>query len=956
MSGSELVTIENEEAANRPTGEVRLEDYRPPSWRIDEVYLDFALAAETTRVTALLHCQRQEPGAPLCLDCDTSTVRLLSFALWPEEAGEVVDFRWKEKPGTQPVGQVAVNKRQVVVTGALPDLLWAVAEVELVPKENMALSGLYESASGLFTQCEPEGFRRIVPFIDRPDVLARYRVRLSADSSRYPVLLANGNPIAAGRLDGGRHFVVWDDPFPKPCYLFALVAADLVASEAEVALADGRRALLQVWTAHAHRERAQWALACLKAALHWDERRFGRVLDLDRYMIVAVDDFNMGAMENKGLNLFNAKYVLVTHETATDSDYANVESIVGHEYFHNWTGNRITCRDWFQLTLKEGLTVFRDQEFSADQLAAAAPTPEAAAAAQAVKRIEDVAALWAIQFPEDAGPMRHPIRPRRYRAIDNFYTATVYEKGAEVVRLLHTLLGEERFRRGMDRYFALYDGQAVTCEDFVAAMAEANGVDLSAFLHWFDAAGTPEVGVSWCWVGDGDQAVVELTLTQTLPDWDVASKPLLIPVRLGWVGRQGRALPFRIAQGQEGSPAGAEETHQQRLIPIDSNQEVTETVVLLDRPVKRWYCHGLARADGPVPSLLRGFSAPVRLRWCATSDGREPVADLLQRFAGDCDPFNRWQAGQALMAEAITTAAWEPSSGADWFPAFLTAWQQALVDEALDAHYRMRLLLPPTEAVVQHDWPRPVDPVVLRERLMAFWRVVAQTANQMPLEALLDRHTPPGPYCYTPQAAGSRALAGLILKWLAVGDAPEAEELLAARWGQAQSLTERLMVLDAALCYGKEQVAEFYLAAFAAHYEREPLVLDKWLHRYATRWTWQGQRPAAVVEQVAALTHHPHFRWETPNRVYALILALFAHNSAVVAATGEPAWMLWQEAVGRLDATNPLVAARLARTLEQAPSWIEPYRSAALAAAQNIAATARSSEVQEVVGRILSAG
>ncbi len=954
MSKSEQMTIENEEVANRPTGEVCLEDYRPPSWRIDEVFLDFALAAEATRVTALFHCQRQEPGAPLCLDCDASTVRLISFALWPEEAGRVIDFRWTENPGAQPVGKATVTERQVVVSGALPDRLWAVAEVDLVPKENTALSGLYESASGLFTQCEPEGFRRIVPFIDRPDVLARYRVRLSADASRYPVLLANGNPIAAGPLDGGRHFVVWDDPFPKPCYLFALVAADLVATETEVALADGRQALLQVWTAHAHRERAHWALACLKAALRWDEQRFGRVLDLDRYMVVAVDDFNMGAMENKGLNLFNAKCVLVSPETATDSDFANVESIIGHEYFHNWTGNRITCRDWFQLTLKEGLTVFRDQEFSADQLAASVPTPEAAAAARAVKRIEDVAALWAMQFPEDAGPMRHPIRPRSYRAIDNFYTATVYEKGAEVVRLLYTLLGKEGFRRGMDRYFAAYDGQAVTCEDFVAAMAEANGVDLSAFLHWYDAPGTPEVEVFWRWLGKGDEAVVELTLAQTLSGWDVTSKPLLIPVRLGWVGKQGQALSFRIIERDE-SQVAANETDQQRSISNDSSQEVAETVVILDRPLQRWYFHGLARADRPVPSLLRGFSAPVRLRWRTTSDGREPITDLLQRFAGDCDPFNRWQAGQALMGIAITTAAWEPGSGAGWFPEFLAAWQQALVDEALDAHYRMRLLLPPAEAVVHNDWPRPFDPVVLRKQLMTFWQIVARAANQLPLVELLNRHTPAGPYCYTPQTAGSRALAGLLLKWLAVGGASEVDDLLAARWAQAQSLTERLMVVDAALCHAKEGLAEHYLAAFAAHYEGEPLVLDKWLHRHATRWTWQGQRPAAVVEQVAALTHHPHFRWETPNRVYALILSLFAHNIAVVAATGDPGWALWQEAVGRLDGTNPLVAARLARTLEQAPFWAEPYRSVALAAVREMAAAARSSEVQEVVGRILAA-
>ncbi|GAB6049817.1 aminopeptidase N [Hydrogenophilus islandicus] len=944
MAAEEEQALWREEAEERAIAEVALEDYRPPAWRVVEVFLDFALAPTATEVTAILSCARTNgaAGEALQLDCDFSAVTLETLTAWPCDTATVVDFALQPKAGAEPVGEVRKGERSVTVSGALPDRLWVVAAVRLNPAANSALSGLYQSSSGLFTQCEPEGFRRIVPFIDRPDVLARYRVRLRAEKGRYPVLLSNGNLVATADLPDGWHYAVWDDPFPKPSYLFALVAADLVATEKRVVLADGRSALLQVWTAAHHRDRAGWALESLEAALRWDEQRFGRVLDLDRYMIVAVEDFNMGAMENKGLNLFNAKYVLVSPETASDTDYANVEAIVGHEYFHNWTGNRVTCRDWFQLTLKEGLTVFRDQEFSADRLAAMARHPVEARAARAVKRIEDVATLKAVQFPEDDGPMRHPVRPRRYRAIDNFYTATVYEKGAEVVRMLHTLLGEEGFRRGLDTYFARHDGSAVTCEDFVAALADANGRDLTPFLHWYDAAGTPEVVATIRWEGEA----LQLTLEERLAGWDVAAKPLVIPVRVGWIGKAGRPLPFvATAEGEsEATPSAGDEE---------------SALLVLDRAVKRWRIGGIRREEDPVPSLLRGFSAPVRVRWAGEADGQEPIAWLLRRFAFDPDPFNRWQAGEALQLAAQPFVT-EGEFAAEWGDDFCSAWQEALCDETLDPHFRVRLLAPPAEAIVRDEAARPLDPLLIRRRLMAWWRIVARIAPPEILFSLVARHTVTGPYRYEPRAAGSRALTAWLLKLLAIrsgeertGELPaQVASLLEVRWQEANNLSDRLAVVDAALAHPDAAVAEKYLAAFAVRYEGDAIVSDKWLQRHATRWPWQGQGAEAILRRVQMLTEHPAFRWSNPNKVYALVLALFAHNLPVCVEAGELAWSWWREVVLRLDRSNPLVAARLARALEQAVHWCDPHRGTALAAVAEVARDARSNEVQEVVARV----
>ncbi len=917
----------------------RLEDYRAPDWTVREIDLELQLDDHATRVVGELYCERLgAQNAPLVLDYAAMTLKRFSLdgqVVWESERGQSAEV---------PVA-VKVTKEAIEFSGPLPPRVVVRAEVLISPANNTALSGLYRSGSGLYTQCEPEGFRRIVPFIDRPDVMARYRVRLVAERARYPVLLSNGNLVATGELPDGRHFAEWYDPFPKPSYLFAVVAADLVVREKPVTLADGRTALLQVWTQPKYLTRTAWAMESLAAALRWDERRFGRVLDLERYMVVAVEDFNMGAMENKGLNLFNVRYLLADPDTATDADYANVESVVAHEYFHNWTGNRVTCRDWFQLTLKEGLTVFRDQEFSADQLAAVASTPTEAAAARAVKRIEDVTVLRAVQFPEDDGPMAHPIRPRTYRSIDNFYTATVYEKGAEVVRMLHTLLGEAGFRRGLDRYFERFDGLAVTCEDFVAAMAEANGRDLSAFLRWYDAAGTPRVRVRAHW--DAERGEYALTLRQELPGWDVETQPLVIPVRA------------RLLDAASGTPL------------------TDEAVLVLDASERTWRWAVPANAR-PLPSLLRGFSAPVRLVWevlphaegagkkkrtepCASEGSgqasaapRQLLEVWLTQLQVEDDAFNRWDAAQqlALAAHAHWMGAQELPP---WTEAWTNGWRAALLDETLDAQYRSRLAALPHEREVS-DRYRPLDPGAVRGGMMALTRALAAALGE-DWQALYERTAwvRARPYRYAPRDAGARALAALALRLGALQGHAAAMTAIEAHFVAAHNLTDRLAAVDAALMCPEEALAEALLARLAQRYADDAVVLDKWFARHATRWRWQGQAPQAVFTRVQSLTEHPAFRWNNPNKVYALVVAFFGQNLPEVCAAGEAAFAFWSDALLRLDALNPLVAARLARTFEHAAEWCEPYRTLGLAAVEAAAQRARSTDVREVLERILLA-
>lgn len=508
---------------------IKRADYRPLAWTVERIDLHFALDPGATVVTNRMVCVRNPEGG------DGPIV------LW----GEALERLSLTVDGVAPLPGSVREAEELLEIGVAAERVVVEIVTRLDPKSNTTLSGLYLSNGGFFTQCEAEGFRRITYFPDRPDIMARYTVTLEADQASCPVLLSNGNLLEQGSLPGGRHFARWEDPFPKPSYLFALVAADLEVLEREVETASGRKVLLQVWVEEGNLDRCDHAMDSLVHSMRWDESVFGLELDLDRFMIVAVSDFNMGAMENKGLNIFNTKFVLAKPDTATDIDYENVESVVAHEYFHNWTGNRVTCRDWFQLTLKEGLTVFRDQQFSADMLARAAG-PEGAASARAVKRIDDVRVLRAAQFPEDGGPMAHPIRPDSYQEINNFYTATVYEKGAEVIRMLHTLLGPESFRNGMDLYFSYYDGRAVTCDDFVEAMSEANGRDLDQFMRWYSQAGTPRVLASGVW--DAQSASYTLKFTQHTPPTPGQEEklPLVIPMAMGLIGADGKDLPLQL--------------------------------------------------------------------------------------------------------------------------------------------------------------------------------------------------------------------------------------------------------------------------------------------------------------------------------------------------------------------------------------------------------------------------
>ncbi len=874
--------------------------YRPLSWGVESVELSFVLDAEQTLVRSRMQCRRnpEAEAGPLVLNGDgVELVALTVDGVAPAEG----------------------------LVHEAPDLLTLVlageaAEVEIVtrisPRSNTALSGLYESQGGLFTQCEAEGFRRITWFPDRPDVMARFTVTLEADAATYPVLLSNGNLVEQGSLPGGRHFARWADPFPKPSYLFALVAGAYVPLERTVATASGRKVLLQVWVEDGMLDRAIHAMDSLEHALRWDETRFGLELDLDRYMIVVASDFNMGAMENKGLNIFNAKYVLAAPDTATDTDFENVESVVAHEYFHNWTGNRVTCRDWFQLTLKEGLTVFRDQEFSADMLAAAGGE-----SARAVKRIDDVRVLRSVQFAEDAGPMAHPIRPDSYLEINNFYTATVYEKGAEVIRMLQTLLGREGFRSGMDLYFSYFDGQAVTCDDFVDAMSEATGVDLDLFMRWYAQSGTPRVRAE----GRHDAAARTYTLSlaqRTPATADQADKqPLHIPVAVGLIGPDGADLPLRL----EGEAHDAGTT---RVLEL-KGEAATFTFVDIDAP--------------PVPSLLRGASAPVILEL------DESDAQLAFRMAHDADPFNRWDASQRYIERVVLALAANPS---DTVPeAFLAAWGGLLDDVALDPAFVAQALSLPGEAYLLERMA-PAEPQALRAALQQLMRTLGMRCAES-LAATLARCTVDGPYRYHPADAGRRALAALALRLRCAAGLPGACEAAVAQHDAAANMTDRMAALGA-LMTGPAGLRDAALASFRQRFAGDALVLDKWLAIQASAWRWHADDVPAL-ERVSALYADGTFDAGNPNRIYALLGAFFRANPAEFHRPDGAGYDFWAERVIELDGRNPQVAARMARSLDRWRNLSSSLQGPARRALERVAAhPGLSGDVAEVLDRALA--
>ena len=811
---------------------VRLADYRPPAYLIDEVYLDFALEPAATRVKATLTMRRHGDHAdPLVLDGDG----LKTISVTVDGQAHPYD----ETPET-------------LTLAGLPAAFTLETEVEIDPSSNTALMGLYISGGRFCTQCEAEGFRRITWFLDRPDVLARYTVRMEADR-KFERLLANGNRVESGDLAGGRHYAVWNDPFPKPCYLFALVAGELDELADSFVTMSGRTVDLRVYVDTGMTGRAEYAMDSLKRAMKWDEEAFGREYDLDLFMIVAVRDFNFGAMENKGLNIFNAALLLADPQTATDLDYERIESVVAHEYFHNWTGDRITCRDWFQLCVKEGLTVFRDQSFSADMRG------------EAVQRIKDVKALRARQFPEDAGPLAHPVRPSSYIKIDNFYTATIYEKGSEVIRMLKTLLGADMFRQGMDLYFDRHDGEATTVEAFIQCFADASSRDLTDFFRWYQQAGTPKVSVASDW--DSSKGEVAITLRQeTAPTPGQPVKtPLPLPVRLGLLHEDGR-------------PMGEE-----CLVIL----EEAERTIRLPAP------------ERPVLSALRGFSAPVNL----TTDA-EPK-DRYVLLAADPDLFNRWEAGQTLARHLILArAAGTPDEVAE--ERYADAVGRALADQAAEPAFKALILTLPSEPDLAMAMS-PADPAAIhdaRDALRA--RLAIHLGDE--LRRLHAGLSDTGPFSPDAASAGRRALRNAVLELLAVDSHSPNGDLAARHFEDATNMTDAIGGLNALVELGGP-ARDKALAAFHAKWKDEPLVLDKW-------FAVQARDPSEeALGRVLGLTAHPDFDGRNPNRLRALVSTFANFNPARFHDPSGDGYRFLADQIIATDAVNPMTAARLVEPL-----------------------------------------
>jgi aminopeptidase N len=882
---------------------VRRADYRPPDFLLDHVALEFDLDPALTYVTATLDIRRNPVvggAAPLRLDgedLDLALIAIDGHAL-PVSAYQVRD------DGLTLRLRTPSNRFQLKTI------------VRIKPSQNTELMGLFVSNGSFFSQCEAEGFRRITFFPDRPDVMTTYRVTIRADKSRYPVLLANGNLIEQGDLSEGRHYAIWDDPFAKPSYLFALVAGNIALHEARFTRASGGDAALQIYVEHGNEDKTQHAMASLKRAIEWDEHRYGLELDLDRFMIVASNDFNMGAMENKGLNIFNAKYVLASPMVATDDDYVSIESIVGHEYFHNWTGNRVTCRDWFQLSLKEGLTVFRDQEFSADMLGDAN--------SRAVKRIEDVRSLRATQFPEDCGPMAHPVRPDSYQEISNFYTATVYEKGAEVVRMLQTLVGIEGFRRGMDLYFKRHDGQAVTCDDFVAAIADANGRDLTQFKRWYSQAGTPRVMVDSRY--DAHTYAFELTLSQSTPPTpgQASKEPFHIPFAVGLVAGDGRDMPLQL----EGESTSASAT---RVLELTQARQTFRFINVGERP---------------VPSLLRNFSAPVIV------EHRYSDAELAFLSAHDSDAFNRWEAGQRLAIARLMslTDAVEAGRPLTLDDSIVTMMRATLLDSALSPAFKAQALLLPAESFIG-DQRAVVDPEAIRQarryairelgkRLAAEWHMT-YTSMQVTGE-------------YSPDAtsAGKRALRNLALAYLAEGEIEGMLDLAREQLVASTNMTDAQGALSVIVNSASPLKAEA-LIQLARVWSEQPLLMNKWFQLQATAIAHPGEPP--VVERVRLLMRHPGFSLSNPNNVNALIRSFCALNEAEFHRRDAGGYTFWVDQVLALDKINPTIAARIARTLDRWRKFTTDRQTAMRAALEEVARQrALSRDVCEIVNKSLA--
>ena len=873
---------------------IQLSEYTPADFRIPVADLAFDLKPAATRVTARLTLERSGPAeAPLVLMGER--LKLIRAAI-DGRALTPADYTLTE---------------ETLTIAGVPDRFVLETEVEINPSDNRTLEGLYMSSGRYCTQCEAEGFRKITYFLDRPDVLSVYSVRIEAPTEAFPHLLSNGNRLETGDLGDGRHFARWHDPFPKPCYLFALVAGELDLLEDTFTTVSGRVIDLRIFVDTGMKDRAVYAMDALKRSMQWDEEAYGREYDLDLFMIVAVRDFNFGAMENKGLNVFNASLLLADPETATDMDYERIESVIAHEYFHNWSGNRVTCRDWFQLCLKEGLTVYRDQGFSKSQRG------------EAVSRIKDVKALRARQFPEDSGPLAHPVRPSSYQKIDNFYTATVYEKGAEIVGMLRTIVGPETYRQALDHYFAANDGTAATLEDFLASFAAVTGEDFAPWLRWYLQAGTPRLDIASSYDAAAKTATLKLTQV-TPPTPGQADKTALpIPVRFGLLTEDGTSQAFGFD--------GATVTDALYILR-DAEAEVVLTGV--DHP--------------PVVSALRGFSAPVIL----TVD--EPEDHAFARFRGDADPFNRWEAAQAV-AKRLILAPHDDDTTAR----FAEALYAAITDDRLDAAFKALMLGLPTEsdlAQVQSNHDTPIDPAFIHARRSAFKAAIGAQLKTV-LRDAYDTLPVPATFSPDPNFAGLRALRNALLDLLLAGNNTGAAHadvvnLAARHFATATNMTDRVGGL-VALMHVQGLPYQDALDAFYDRFKAEPLVIDKWFALQA------GCPQPETLGRVERLSHHPDFDAKTPNRWRALVQA-FAGNQSVFHGPDTPkgagqGYGFLVSQVLTVDAFNPMTAARLIEPLSRFRFYAEPWRGAMRAALEKIIQAPKlSKNTAELAGKALS--
>ena len=872
---------------------IRLKDYRPPDWLVDQVRLDVSLHPTRTKVRATLSLRPNPTSNAVPLVLDGDGLSLVSLAI---EGATLPADSYVATPDSLTIPQPPNGPFNLQI------------ETEVDPSANTQLSGLYRSSGTYCTQCEAEGFRRITYFPDRPDVMALYTTRIEADKKEAPLLLANGNLIETGNAPQGRHFAVWQDPHPKPSYLFALVGGDLACVDDRFVTMSGRSVTLRIFVEHGKEDRCAYAMDSLKRAMRWDETAFGREYDLDIFMIVAVSDFNMGAMENKGLNIFNDKYVLATAETATDADFAHIEAVIAHEYFHNWTGNRITCRDWFQLCLKEGLTVFRDQEFSSDMRS------------RSVKRIADVRALRSVQFSEDSGPLAHPVRPESYKEINNFYTATVYEKGAELVRMVQTLIGKEAFRSGMDLYFSRHDGEAATVEQFIRCFADASGRDMSQFFRWYSQAGTPEVTVDAQF--DEVNKIYSLECRQTVPPTpgQPSKQPMVIPLSLGLVDRDGRDLPLKSSHGDEAK---------------------CDPIVLTEAKTRFEF---VGINERPILSINRGFSAPVKLVANQTRD------ELSFLAAHDSDTFNRWQALQTISMRNLVENAGAARAGKNLRSddQLVLAFSTILEDPSLEPAFVALALAPPGESDIAREIAQDIDPDAIFRARTAFRAEIGDRLSPL-LTSAYEKMTVVGGYFPDAQSAGRRALRNVVLDLLAASGKAPAIARVARQYHDADNMTDRMAALVALSLHDVHERNEA-LADFYTRYASDALVIDKW-------FSLQAIIPhPETLDRVRALTAHPAFSMSNPNRVRALVGA-FAHGNATQFNRADGAgYVFIAETILALDPKNPQVSARLATAFRSWRMLEQGRRSKAEAALSRIKASSGiSRDLSDIVERALAA-